>query len=260
MAPGARASASSSGRHEPRPDRGREVLALGRPEADRGLVALQVARRPVVQDEVAADRLLGPLRRQIAHRRVDERARPPARSRAPASRPAPRPGPPGRGSPTCWRSRRSAGGTRPPGSRRRAAPTSSGRGARRRRSRATRAVAGSADRIARSRGVEHGVVDVGAAVQPKPSTRSRQRVDPKAPGEVVVEGRDRLPVERRVVGQRAASPATARRRAISRSSQWLDDAIERRRRAAMARRRGVSLPDVGESHERLGRGCHLSPA
>ena len=45
--------------HEPRPDRRREVLALGRPEPDGRLLALQVARRPVVEDRVAADRLLG---------------------------------------------------------------------------------------------------------------------------------------------------------------------------------------------------------
>src|SRR5262245_42407587 len=43
--------------HDPGPDAGREVLALGRPEPDGRFVTLQVAGGPVVQDEVAADRL-----------------------------------------------------------------------------------------------------------------------------------------------------------------------------------------------------------
>ena len=72
------------GRDQPRPDRGREVLALRRPEPDRRLVALQVARRPVVQDRVAADDLLASLRRTgsaPAYRRA-RRSR--SRSRAPS--------------------------------------------------------------------------------------------------------------------------------------------------------------------------------
>ena len=61
------------GRDQPRSEGAREVLALGRPEPDGGLVALQVARRPVVEDRVAADRLLGPLGREVEGRRVDDR-------------------------------------------------------------------------------------------------------------------------------------------------------------------------------------------
>ncbi len=60
--------------NQPRPDRGREVLALGRSHPDRHLVALKIARRPVVQDEVAADRLLRPVLGQVEGRRVDEGA------------------------------------------------------------------------------------------------------------------------------------------------------------------------------------------
>ena len=120
--------------HQPRTDRAREVLALGRPEADDRLLALEIARRPVVEDRVAADRLLGALGREVESGRVDERRdlelvvelrrrrRRPDRVVRPADlrdvaevedrQAVPRPAP-----------------------RRRAAPTSSGRGPRRRRSR-----------------------------------------------------------------------------------------------------------------------------
>ena len=59
--------------HQPWPERAREVLALGRAEPDGGLLALEVAGRPVVEDRVAADRLLRPLGRQVERRRVHQR-------------------------------------------------------------------------------------------------------------------------------------------------------------------------------------------
>ena len=84
------------GRDQPRPERAREVLALGRPEPDDGLLALEVAGRPVVEDRVAADRFLGPLGRQVARRACRPAPPPPARNRAPATPPATRSGRPGR--------------------------------------------------------------------------------------------------------------------------------------------------------------------
>ena len=57
--PAAARRPSSSGVTSHGPIDDREVLALGRPEPDGRLVALEVARRPVVEDRVAADRLLG---------------------------------------------------------------------------------------------------------------------------------------------------------------------------------------------------------
>ncbi len=60
-------------RHQPRPDRHREVLALRGAEPEHALVALQVARGPVVDDEVAADRVLAALLGEVRGRRVDER-------------------------------------------------------------------------------------------------------------------------------------------------------------------------------------------
>ena len=59
-------------RHEPWPDGAREVLALGRSEPDGRLLTLQVARRPVVEDRVAADGFLGAVGREVDGRRVDE--------------------------------------------------------------------------------------------------------------------------------------------------------------------------------------------
>src|SRR5436190_10269784 len=58
------------GCHEPRAERAREVLALGRTETDRRLLALEVARRPIVEDREAADGLLRPLLDQIDGGRV----------------------------------------------------------------------------------------------------------------------------------------------------------------------------------------------
>ena len=61
------------GRHQPRPDRRREVLALGRPQSNGRLLALEVACGPVVEDHVAADHRFGAVGRQIAGRGVHER-------------------------------------------------------------------------------------------------------------------------------------------------------------------------------------------
>src|SRR3954447_3303691 len=61
-------------RHDPRSDRAREVLALGRPEPHGRLLALEVTGRPVVEDRVATDRLLGAVCGQIAGRCVDDGA------------------------------------------------------------------------------------------------------------------------------------------------------------------------------------------
>ena len=66
-------------------------------------------------------------------------------------------------------------------------------------------------------GVEHGRVVVVA--RREPSTRSRERLDPQAAAEVVVERRQRLAVERRSRARASGRAATARRRATSRSSQ-----------------------------------------
>ena len=60
------------GSDDPRPDRGREVLALGRPELELHLLALHVAGRPVVHDQVAADRGLRLLDRGVAHVAADD--------------------------------------------------------------------------------------------------------------------------------------------------------------------------------------------
>ena len=144
--PDDRRSASSSGRHQPRPDRHPEVLALRGPEAERALVALQVARGPVVEDEVAADRLLAALVGEVDRRRVDQRPDLQLVVQLRRSLAGPRPGRPVRAARTRSRSRRSAAGTRAQGSPPRAAPTSCARGARTRRSRGTRAGGGSAGR------------------------------------------------------------------------------------------------------------------
>src|SRR3954454_10690986 len=61
------------GCHDPRSDRAREVLALGRPEPNGRLLALEVAGRPVVEDGVATDRLLGAVGGQVAGCCVDDR-------------------------------------------------------------------------------------------------------------------------------------------------------------------------------------------
>ena len=111
-------------------------MPLAGPSRTVGLVALEVARRPVVQDRCSRRWPPPPAPRQVARRRVDQRRDLQLVVELRASRAAPRPGRPGRGSPRRSRSRRSAGGTTPPGPRRRGAPTSSPRGARRRRSRA----------------------------------------------------------------------------------------------------------------------------
>ena len=68
-----RRSPSSSGVTSDRPERGGEVLALRRAEADLHLLPLEVARRPVVHDREAAD----------LRRRRRSPPRPRARSRAP---------------------------------------------------------------------------------------------------------------------------------------------------------------------------------
>ena len=60
------------GGDQPWTERAREVLALGRAEPDGGLLALEVTGRPVVEDRVATDRLLRPLGRQAERRRVHQ--------------------------------------------------------------------------------------------------------------------------------------------------------------------------------------------
>ena len=95
-----RRSPSSSGVTTIGPERGREVLALRRPEADLHLAPLQVAGRPVVHDREAADRAR-PRRspppprarsraprspRGTGSRRRARRSRPGSRSRRPGSR------------------------------------------------------------------------------------------------------------------------------------------------------------------------------
>src|SRR5439155_783882 len=62
-----------AGRHQPWTDGCGEVLALGRTQAHRRLVSLQVARRPVVEDQVATDRLVGAVGFQVDGRGVDQR-------------------------------------------------------------------------------------------------------------------------------------------------------------------------------------------
>ena len=112
------------GRHQPRPDRDAEVLALGRPQPERALVALEVARGPVVEHEEPADGLLAALVGRFDDRRVDQRADLQLVVQLDRARAAPRRARPARAAPTRWRSRRSAAGTRPPGSPGRGAPTS----------------------------------------------------------------------------------------------------------------------------------------
>ena len=74
-------------------------LPLAGPSRTDGLLALEIAGRPVVEARVAADRLLAAF--GAAGRRPACRSarRPPARSRAPPRPPAPRPGRRARGSP-----------------------------------------------------------------------------------------------------------------------------------------------------------------
>src|SRR5689334_1141224 len=60
------------GGYEPRSERAREVLALRRPETNDGLLALQVAGGPVVEDRVPADRLLSTFRGEVDRRGVDD--------------------------------------------------------------------------------------------------------------------------------------------------------------------------------------------
>ena len=114
------------GRHEPRTERDREVLALRRPEPDGHLLALDVARAPVVEQREAGDRAV--------RRRGPRRSR--ARSRASASRPGGARARRGRGSTPGWRSRRPAPRTRRAARRRRGGATRPRHGPRRRRSRA----------------------------------------------------------------------------------------------------------------------------
>ncbi len=83
------------GGHDPGPERGREVLALGRAEADLHLAGLDVAGGPVVEDRVAEDRGPAPPRPWRSGASCRRRRRPPSRSPAPGTSPAagsPRPG------------------------------------------------------------------------------------------------------------------------------------------------------------------------
>ena len=223
-------------------------LPFAGPSRTVDLVALEVARRPVVQDEEAADRLGGALRRAGRRPACRRSPRPRARSRARSSRAAPRPGRPGRGSPRCSRSRRSAAGTRPPGSRSRGAPTSSRRAARRRRSRGTTAGAGSAarrrDPPLRGRRRRHR-----RARRRRPRSRRGARRAPRSGGRargasssVVIGWRKRTEL-----WARRGSAATSRRRATSRSSHGPSvRARPRERHGAPAG--AVPLANVGDAH------------
>ena len=241
------------GRDQPRPDRHREVLALRGPEPERALVALQVPRRPVVEDDVAADRLLATLGREVRRRRVDQRAdlQLVVQLEGAARRPhgLARPAQP-----------RHVGEVedREPIPRLRdhlPAPLPHGPDV------PLEGVEVTERRRAEDRGAEGEVVGVEDRVVPGGVTRDEpldqvdERGHAKAAGEMVVEGRDRLAVERAVVGQ-------VRVRADGAPPGDLEvhparaAGIERRRQAPVGSCGGVSFSDVGETHRpSLAKGC-----